>query len=71
MEFDLNKLKGLMKEKNMTQEDIANSIRISKSTLNLKLNGNALFSQSEIYLISNLLSIPGEQYKEYFFTKKV
>lgn len=71
MKFNLNKLKGLMKEKNLTQEDIAKELNISKSTFNLKLNSNAYFSQTEIYKIGELLSIPAEQYLEYFFTLKV
>ena len=71
MKFNLNKLKGLMKEKNLTQEDIAKELNISKSTFNLKLNSNAYFSQTEIYKMAELLNIPAEQYLEYFFTLEV
>lgn len=60
-----------MKEKNLTQEDIAKKLNISKSTFNLKLNGNAYFSQTEIYKIGEILNVPTEQYNEYFFTLKV
>lgn len=71
MKFNLNKLKGIIKEKDMTQKDIAKSIGLSESTFNLKINGNTYFTQSEIYAISNLLEIPNELYKDYFFTLKV
>lgn len=71
MKFNLNKLKGLMKEKNLTQEDIAKFLNISKSTFNLKLNSNAYFSQTEIYQLGKLLGIPAEQYLDYFFTLSV
>ena len=71
MRFNLNKLKGIIKEKDMTQKDIAKNIGLSESTFNLKINGNTYFTQSEIYAISNLLEIPNELYKDYFFTLKV
>lgn len=71
MIFDLNKLKGLMREKGLTQEDIAKELNIAPSTFNLKVNGNAYFSQDEIFAISNILNISDNEYKEYFFTLKV
>lgn len=71
MIFDSNKLKGLIKEKNLTQDEMAKAINISTSTFNLKINGNAFFTQDEIYKISILLKIPNELYREYFFTLKV
>ena len=71
MIFDSSKLKGLMKEKDITQDEAAKEIKISTSTFNLKINGNAYFSQEEIYKLSNLLGISGELYGQYFFTLKV
>ena len=46
--FDYSKLKGRMKEKNYTQEDIANELGLNKSTINLRLNNQSLFVQDEI-----------------------
>lgn len=69
--FDYSKLKGRMKEKGYTQEDIANHINISKSTISLRLNNQALFIQDEISKIIGLLDIPCEEIKEYFFKEKV
>lgn len=40
--FDYSKLKGRMREKGVTQEEIANSIGVNKSTLSLKLNNQFL-----------------------------
>lgn len=71
MKFDSSKLKGRIREKKHTQESMANNLEISSSTFNLKLNGNAFFTQDEIYIISNLLDIPKEQYFDYFFTLEV
>lgn len=69
--FDSSKLKGLIRERGLTQEDVAEEIDVAYSTFNLKLNGNAFFTQEEIYKISNLFKIPKESFYEYFFTKKV
>lgn len=69
--YDYSKLKGRMKEKGFTQEDIANHINKDKSTLSLKLNNQSLFVQDEIFEIVKLLDIPGEEIKQYFFTEIV
>ncbi len=69
--FNYNKLKGRIKEKGFTQEDIANSLGINKSTISLRLNNQSLFVQDEINKIIKLLEIPGEEIKEYFFEEKV
>ena len=69
--FDLSKLKGLIREKGLTQENVAEEIDVAYSTFNLKINGNAFFTQEEIYKISNLLKIPKENIYEYFFTNRV
>ena len=66
--FDSSKLKGLIRERGLTQEDVAEEIDVAYSTFNLKLNGNAFFTQEEIYKISNLFKIPKESFYEYFFT---
>lgn len=71
MIFDSSKLKGLIKERGLTQESVAKSIEVAYSTFNLKLNGNAFFTQEEIYKISNLLKIPKEKIYKYFFILKV
>ena len=71
MKFDFSKLKGLIREKKLTQEDMAKEIDVAYSTFNLKINGNAYFSQDEIYKISNFLKIPKEKIYDYFFTINV
>ena len=38
MKFDFFKLKGLIREKRLTQEDVAKKIGIAYSTFNLKIN---------------------------------
>lgn len=69
--YDYSKLKGRMKQKGITQEELALEIGIDKSTLSLKLNNQSLFTQDEINKIVKILEIPAEEIKEYFFTEKV
>ncbi len=69
--FNYSKLKGRIKEKGFTQEDIANNLGINKSTISLRLNNQSLFVQDEINKIIKLLEIPGEEIKEYFFEEEV
>lgn len=71
MKFDFSKLKGLIREKKLTQEEMAEKIDVAYSTFNLKINGISYFSQEEIYKISNYLEIPKEKICDYFFTTNV
>lgn len=71
MNFDFSKLKGLIRERGLTQEKVAEEIDIAHSTFNLKINGNAFFTQEEIYKISKFLKISREDIVEYFFTLEV
>ena len=71
MKFDFFKLKGLIREKRLTQEEVAKEIGVAYSTFNLKINGNAYFSQDEIYKTANFLEIPKDKIYDYFFTLEV
>ena len=71
MIFDSSKIKGLIREKGLTQETVAKTIGIACSTFNLKLNGNVFFTQEEIFNLSNVLEISKTEIYEYFFTTKV
>ena len=55
----------------MTQGFVAQKLRINKSTFNLKVNGQMLFLQDEIAILINLLNIPDDKIKDYFFKEKV
>ena len=69
--FDGNKVKGKMRELKMTQNFVAQQLGINKSTFNLKVNGQMLFSQDEIAILLDLLNIPSDEIKAYFFEEKV
>lgn len=63
----LRKIIGTMRENNIIQEELAERLNMSISTLNQKLNGNADFKLTELRKIAEILEIPEEKYFEYFF----
>ena len=71
MKFDYSKLLGRIKERGYTQESLALAVGMAVSTMSLKLNNRAFFSQKEIRNICELLDILAHQIGEYFFTPDV
>ena len=71
MQFDFSKLLGRIKECGYTQEQLADEIGITKTTLNLKLNNKANFTLPEMEKIRRVLCIAVEEMGVYFFTPKV
>lgn len=64
--FDYSALRGAMRAKNMTQEQLAAKIGISSTSLINKLKGsNPYFKADEIILIQKALDLPNVE--EYFF----
>jgi DNA-binding Xre family transcriptional regulator len=62
-----SKLKGLLVEKGMRQQDFAESIGMNNTAFNRRLNEHIDFSSSEIEKICNVLNIPDKKIVEYFF----
>jgi len=71
MEYNYDKLKGRVKEIFDTQENFANAINISTTSLNYKLNNKKKWTQNEIYNSILVLQIPNNEIINYFFTKKI
>ena len=69
--MDYSKLLGRIREKRMTQADVARKIRISPTTLNGKLNGHVEFSQSEIRNLCKALEIHDAEIPAFFFTEEL
>lgn len=68
--FDYSKLKGKMREKNVTQEQLARQIGISSVSLRAKLKGGRpFFRADEMVLIGMALGIENEL-DEYFLCRK-
>lgn len=70
VKYDYSKLLGKIKETFSNQENFANALGISRTSLNLKLNGKSTFSQEEISRSIEVLDIPQKDLPEYFFCTK-
>lgn len=67
MTFCYRKLLGRMKERNITQTDLARALNISAQALNNKLNGRSVFTQKEIFSACGALEIELSDIAQYFF----
>ncbi|WMI81568.1 DUF739 family protein [Anaerotignum sp. MB30-C6] len=67
MSYNYGKLKGRIVERFGTQAQLARKIGLSERTLSLKLNGKVNFTQSDIEIIVEALSINREDIQSYFF----
>lgn len=61
------KIKGRMKEKDLSQEDVAKKLGIAQSTFSQKINGIRGLSLDEANKLSEVLEIPQNEFGDYFF----
>ncbi|MFA5385104.1 MAG: helix-turn-helix transcriptional regulator [Eubacteriales bacterium] len=66
-----DKIKGLMREKRISQQKLSEDLNISIVTLNKKLNGTADWTWTELEKMITLFEIPDNLIESYFFPKKV
>lgn len=59
-------LKCKMVEKNVTQDYLADRLKLSQSTLSLKLNNNRAFTIEEMFCVVDMLSIAPEDLRKFF-----
>lgn len=71
MTFNYSKLKGRICEKMDTQENFANALNLSPTSLSFKLNNKVYFTQNEMYKAMEILEISPCDINEYFFNAKV
>jgi hypothetical protein len=71
MEYNYSKLNGKIKEVFGTQAAFAKAMEMGQTSLSLKLNNKAEWSQDEMEKAMDLLSIPRQSVRTYFFTHKV
>lgn len=69
--INTNKLKGLMREKNITQADIAKCIGVAQATACQKLNNSRPMYVDEAEKICDLLGIDSGDFGIYFFANDV
>lgn len=61
------KIKAKMVEFDITQKKLAQALKLSQSTINLKLNNSRAMYLEEAEKISVLLKIPSNEFSDYFF----
>ncbi len=62
-----NKIKGRMKELEVTQLDVAKKLKLSPPTVSQKLNNVRAFNLEEAELLSEMLHIETGEFGVYFF----
>lgn len=67
LKYDYSKLLGRMREKSFTQDELAKSIGISSTSMNLSLKNKRQFKQKEMFAICCFLNIDLEDIDDYFF----
>lgn len=68
--MNVNLLKGKMKERALTQGEVAERMGVSLSCFNAKLNGRggAEFSLGELQALRRILALSSRQVDQIFFT---
>lgn len=69
MKFNYSKLRGKIRECDLTQEQLAEAIGINRGTLSAKLNGQFAFTTTEMLSIGEKLNIPKNELGDYFFAE--
>lgn len=64
----LNRIKGKLKENNITYSEFSSMIGISTTTLNDKMNGKRKFYIDEVKKISNILNFTDEEKIDIFLS---
>lgn len=70
-DYDYSKLKGRLREKDLTYKSLASILNISKTSVSERMNNNAQFTQEQIDKTIIAIDIPNDQIDDYFFTHKV
>jgi transcriptional regulator with XRE-family HTH domain len=69
MKYNYSKLLGRIRERGLTQEQLAKAIGRNKGTISAKINNQFSFTQEEMDDICKVLNIPNEEIGEYFFDR--
>lgn len=65
---NMNKLKGILKEKNITQEEVAKNLHIDRTTFRRKLRREGMtFTVEEVQKITNFLGLTEQEVLDIFF----
>lgn len=67
---DVNKLRGKIVERGFSQQELAQSIGIDRSTFYRKMKNNGDFSIGEVAVIAKVMQLSNEEAIEIFLSKK-
>lgn len=62
-----NKIKGRMRELDITQAEVAKALKIAQPTANQKINNIRPFDLNEAELLAKMLNIDAGDFGTYFF----
>lgn len=62
-----NKIKARIVELGLTQKDLAKALGVALPTINQKINNVRSMDIKEAFIIADVLQIPDEDFREYFF----
>lgn len=65
--YDYSKLLGRLREKRITQSELANRLEISEQSLNRKLKSKTQFKQNEMIRTLDIIDIGVQEIASYFF----
>ena len=71
MKFDYSKLNGRITEIFNSKKKFAKAMKLSERSISLKLNNQRYWKNNEITTACNLLLIPDNQIRDYFFKPEV
>ena len=66
--MDINKLKGKIREKELTYKMLAKKIGIGLTSMNYKINGKNLFNQEEMKKLKETLRLTDNETIDIFFS---
>lgn len=69
--INTNKIKGRIVELGLTQRDIANALGVALPTVSQKINNIRAMDIKEAFIIAEVLNIPDEEFREYFFKEEI
>ena len=69
--INTNKIKGRMRELQITQADVAKALNIAQPTANQKINNSRPFDIEEAEKLADLLKIDLGEFSDYFFAQRV
>lgn len=67
--FPHMRLRGKIRERGLTQEQVAEKLGISAGSLSFKLSGKTEFKRHEVEKLREILEIDPEEVWSYFFAK--